>query len=71
MRAVLQNRNLLEDLLEDLFGNILKKKTDELNLIQAKNQITKRYCALKEKAAKKGTSEGWDPQQNYPISKRC
>ena len=33
----------------------LKKKTDELNLIEAKNEIAKKYCSLKEKTAKKGT----------------
>lgn len=33
----------------------LKKKSDESNLIAAKNEIAKQYCALKETAAKKGT----------------
>ena len=33
----------------------LKKKADESNLIAAKNEIAKKYCALKETATKKGT----------------
>ena len=33
----------------------LKKKADESKLIAGKNEIAKKYCALKETAAKKGT----------------